>query len=59
MSGGRGMGGSGEEKWKRRSTFRTRFPSVLLCLYNYIDENKHARILIFTRRVRKAKIHHV
>jgi len=39
-------GGSGEEKWKRPPTFRTRFPSVLLCLDNYIDDNKHARIVI-------------
>ena len=43
---GVGMGGSTEEKWKRRSTFRTRFPSLLLCLDNYIDDNKHDGIVI-------------
>lgn len=41
-----GWGGSEKEKWKRPSTFRTHFPSVLLCLDNYIDDNKHARIVI-------------
>ena len=59
MSGEGGMGGSGEEKRKRRSTFRTLFPPVLRCLDNYIDENKRARIVIFKKRARKVKIQHV
>lgn len=41
-----GGGGNEEEKLERRSTFCTRLPSVLCCLYNYIDVNKHARIVI-------------